>query len=130
VTKNTITKYTELMNNPDLKKLWIPAMSKELHRLVQGKEGINVATMTKSGASQGPNHHLCMHLIDHWSQKDDLNRDCIPVGGNLIDYPYELMTRTADMVSSKIMRNSVISMPNAKFGSADIKNLYIETPLD
>ena len=36
----------------------------------------------------------------------------------------------ADIVSSKIMWNSVISMPNAKFGSADIKNMYLKTPLD
>ncbi len=28
------------------------------------------------------------------------------------------------------MWNSVISMPNAKFGSADIKNMYLKTPLD
>jgi hypothetical protein len=47
-----------------------------------------------------------------------------------IDYPYKLTARTADMISSKIMWNSIISMANAKFGSADIKNMYIETPLD
>jgi hypothetical protein len=54
----------------------------------------------------------------------------ITIGGNLINYPYELTTQTADMVSSKIMWNSVISMPNTKFGGADIKNLYLETPLN
>jgi hypothetical protein len=59
VTKETITKYTKLINNLDLKKLCVSAMSKELHRLVQRKEGITVATdtifffshMTKSGVS-------------------------------------------------------------------------------
>ncbi len=34
------------------------------------------------------------------------------------------------MVSFKIMWNSIISMANTKFGSADIKNMYLETPLD
>ncbi len=34
------------------------------------------------------------------------------------------------MVSSKTMWNSVISMPNTKFGGADIKNMYLETPLN
>ena len=34
------------------------------------------------------------------------------------------------MVSAKIMWNSVISTPGAKFGGADIKNMYLETPLD
>jgi hypothetical protein len=58
MTKEIITKYTKL-NNPVLEPLLVPAMSKELHRLVQGKEGITAATntiffspMTKPGASQ------------------------------------------------------------------------------
>jgi hypothetical protein len=52
------------------------------------------------------------------------------VGGNLINYPFELTTRTADMVSSKILWNSVISTPDTRFAGADIKNMYLETPLD
>ena len=54
----------------------------------------------------------------------------ITVGGNLIDYPSELTTRTADMVSAKIMWNSVGSTPGAKFAGADIKNMYLKTPLN
>ncbi len=42
-------------------------------------------------------------VIDHWPQKDDPNCVRITIGGNLINYPYELTTQTADMVSSKIM---------------------------
>jgi hypothetical protein len=34
------------------------------------------------------------------------------------------------MVSAKIMWNSVISTPGNKFDGADIKNMYLETPLD
>jgi hypothetical protein len=52
------------------------------------------------------------------------------VGGNLIDYPFELTMRTVDMVSSKILWNSVISTKDARFAGADIKNMYLETPLD
>ena len=37
---------------------------------------------------------------------------------------------TADMVSSKILRNSVISTKDNRFAGADIKNMYLETPLD
>ena len=46
ITKETITKYPKLMNDPELKKLWVPAMSKELHHLAQGKEDITVGTNT------------------------------------------------------------------------------------
>ena len=45
-TKETIMKYPKLMNDPLLKKLWVPAMSKELHRLAQGKEGVTIGTNT------------------------------------------------------------------------------------
>ena len=40
-------------------------------------------------------------VIDHQPQKEDPNRVRITVGGNLIDYPFKLTMRTADMVSSK-----------------------------
>jgi hypothetical protein len=48
VTKETITKYTKLMDNPNLNDLWVPAMLKELHHLAQGKEGVTVGTNTRS----------------------------------------------------------------------------------
>ncbi len=34
------------------------------------------------------------------------------------------------MLLSKIMWNSVISTPDARFTEANIKNMYLETPLD
>ncbi len=138
VTKKIITKYTKLMHNPVLSPLWVPAMSKELHRLVQGQVGTTVGTHTIFFISHNKFRHIpkdrtvtyaCI-VIDHWPQKDDPNSARITVGGNLIDYPYKLTTQTADMVSSKIMWNSVISIPNTKFGRADIKNMYLETPLN
>ena len=52
------------------------------------------------------------------------------MGGNLIDYPYELTTRTADLTTTKLMWNSVISTPGAKYACGDIGNMYLETPLD
>ena len=126
------------MDDPALKDLWVPAMSKELHRLAQGKEGVTVGTntifyLTHDEIRRIPKDRTVTYariVIDHRPQKDDPNRVRITVGGNLIDYPYELTTRTADMVSAKIMWNSVISTPGAKFGGADIKNMYLETPLD
>ena len=48
------------------------------------------------------------------------NHVCMTAGGNLIDYPFELTTQTANMVSSKILWNSFISTKDACFASADI----------
>ena len=69
-------------------------------------------------------------VIDYRPQKDDPNRLRITMGGNLIDYPDELTTRTADLTTTKILWNSVISTPEAKYMCADIKSVYLETPLD
>ena len=63
-------------------------------------------------------------------QKKDPNRVRIPAGGNLIKYPYELTTRTADLTTSKIMWNAVISTPGARFTCDDAKNFYLCTPVD
>jgi hypothetical protein len=68
--------------------------------------------------------------MDHHTQKEDLNHVRITVGGNLLDYPFELTTCTADMVSSKILWNSVIRTKDARFAGTDVKNMYLETPLD
>ena len=63
-------------------------------------------------------------------QKKDPNRVRITAGGNLIQYPGELTTRTADLTTSKLLWNSVLSTEEARFMGIDIKSFYLETPLD
>ena len=106
-----------------------PCHVKELHCLAQGKEGVTKGTntifyLTHDEIRRIPKDRTVTHaqiVINHRPQKDDPNQVQITDGGNLINHPYELTTRTADMVSAKIMWNSVISTPGAKFGGADIK---------
>ena len=138
VTKETIIHYRNLIKDPLLKDLWIKAMSKELHCLAQGCPGVTKGTNTIFYLSHAdictiPQDRTVTYariVIDHRPQKEDPNHVRMTVGGNLIDYPFELTTRTADMVSSKILWNSVISTKDARFAGADIKNMYLETPLD
>ena len=52
------------------------------------------------------------------------------VGGNLIDYPGDVSTRTADLTTVKCHLNSVISTPGARYCCVDLKNFYLGTPLD
>jgi hypothetical protein len=113
-------------------------MSKEIHRLVQGKEGVTKGTNTIFFLAHTeicliPANQTIMYariVIDHQPQKDNPNHVRVTVGGNLINYPFELTTRTTDMISSKILWNSTISTKGARFAGADIKNMYLETPLD
>ena len=52
------------------------------------------------------------------------------MGGNLIDYPGDVSTRTADITTAKLLLNSVVSDPDSFFMGMDIKNYYLGTPLD
>ena len=46
------------------------------------------------------------------------------------DYPGEITTRTADLTTSKILWNSVLSTDGAEFMGIDIKNFFPAAPLD
>ena len=63
-------------------------------------------------------------------QKKEENRVRVAVGGNLIDYPSKLTTRTADITTFKLMWNSVISTQNKRYMCTYAANFYLTTPLD
>ena len=69
-------------------------------------------------------------VVDFCPQKRDPNRVRITAGGNLIDYPDKLMTRTANLTTFKILWNSLLSMEGAKFMGIDISKFYLGTPMD
>jgi hypothetical protein len=50
-------------------------------------------------------------------------------GGDKINYPFEVATPTAETLVTKILFNSVISTPDARFMTMDISNFYLMTPL-
>jgi hypothetical protein len=85
-------------------------MSKELGRLAQGFDGTEGTStfffMTKVTYAR--------IVVDYRPQKADPNRVRITAGGNLINYPGELTTRTAVLTTSKILWNSTLSTPGAK----------------
>ena len=62
-------------------------------------------------------------------QKKENNRTRFTVGQDIIDYPSEVSTPTADRLVAKILFNSVISTKEARFMMIDISNFYLMTPL-
>jgi hypothetical protein len=112
-------------------------MIKELHPLVQGCTGITKGTNTifilpHANICNIPSNRTVTYariVINHCLQQEDPNRVCITVRGNLIDYLFELTTRTADMVSSKILWNSVISTKHT-LPAPTLKTCTLRAPLD
>eukprot|EP00804_Cyclotella_cryptica_P012648 CCRYP_016913-RA/>CCRYP_016913-RA protein AED:0.31 eAED:0.31 QI:0/0/0/1/0/0/3/0/469 len=137
ITKETITKYETLANDPTLQDVWTQAMCRELGRPAQGWDGSSgtntIFFMTHDEIKQIQRDRTVTYaciVVDYRPQEDNPNRVCIMVGGNLINYPGELTTRTADLTMAKILWNSTISTPEARFACADIENMYLQTPMD
>jgi hypothetical protein len=51
------------------------------------------------------------------------------VGGNLVHYPDKVITPNADLSTVKLLLNSVISTPGARFITFDLKDFYLGTPM-
>jgi hypothetical protein len=68
-------------------------------------------------------------VVDIKDPKDEKERTRLTVGGDHIEYPDDKSTRTAGLTTAKILINSVISTPSAKFLVIDIKIFYLNTPL-
>jgi hypothetical protein len=109
------------MDDTALKDLCVPAMSTELHHLAQGKGGATVGNnaifyLTNAEIKCIPKDQTVTYarmIIDHRPPKHDPNWVWITVSGNFINYPYEFIKCTADMVSAK-KGNSVICTQGQK----------------
>lgn len=111
--------------------MWYRAFGKEFGNLAQGDAATNtpgtdsIFVMTHEQTRQIPNDRTVTYtriVVDYRPQKTDPNRVRLTAGGNLIDYPGELTTRTADLTMTKMLWNSVISTEDARYLCLDIKN--------
>jgi hypothetical protein len=139
VTGESITKYKKLIDDPITARTWSRAFGKEFGNLAQGDTATNtpgtnsIYVMTHEQILQIPNDRTVTYtriVVDYRPQKADPNRVRLTAGGNLIEYPGELTTRTAELTTTKMLWNSVISTENARYMCLDIKNFYLGTPMD
>ena len=110
VTKETITKYQKLVDYSILREIWEMAMCVELGGLTQGfgdtKGTETIRFLELDKIKNIPRDRTVTYariVVDYRPQKKYPNRVRITVGGNLIEYPYELTTHTADLTTSKIL---------------------------
>ena len=112
---------------------------KKVGRLVQGSaktktKGKNcIFAMTheeiKIMYAKGKKPKFARVVVDFRPQKEDPNRVRITTGDNLIKYPGEVTTRTADLTTTKMLWNSAISTEGAKYSCFDVGDFYLETLL-
>ena len=68
-------------------------------------------------------------VVANRPMKDNPRRVRFTAGGDKVDYPGEVSTKTADLPTAKILFNHVLSTPGAKFMGLDIKDFYLNNPM-
>jgi hypothetical protein len=63
-------------------------------------------------------------------QKAEPHRTQLTVGGDRLDYPGAVSTATAKLTRAECLLNSTIPTPDARFMVADIKDFYLNTPIE
>eukprot|EP00804_Cyclotella_cryptica_P007134 CCRYP_020036-RA/>CCRYP_020036-RA protein AED:0.40 eAED:0.41 QI:0/0/0/1/0/0/3/0/479 len=124
-----LMEYCHLVANPKYRDTWKNAYGKELGRLAQGLPSIIKGTDTivfiqRTHVPQDRWKDVTYGRIvaNFRPEKDDPYRIRLTVGGNCINFPGDCGTPTADMITVKILLNSIISTVNAKF--------YLNTPME
>ena len=128
--------YKDLITDPSTCATWLRSAANEFGRLAQGLSDNRVEptnTIFFIPRSKVPKHKqptYARFVCSYRPPKAEPYRTRITVGGNLIDYPGNLSMKVADMTTFKILVNSTLSTPGARWLSLDVKNYYLGTPME
>ena len=135
--------YRQLKRHPKLAPIWSNSYSNEMGRLCQGVgngdkgpsnqrvKGNDTFRVTRHADIPKDRRKKIAHVrvvCEVRPNKADPNRVRITVAGNRICYPSDVGTSTTSLDLVKLMLNSVVSRPGAKFACFDAANFYLQTP--
>ena len=69
-------------------------------------------------------------VCNYRPEKEEKEQTRMFIGGNRINYPGDAGTPTADLLAIKLLANSVVSTKNAKMLTMDLKDFYLNTPME
>ena len=129
--------YRQIMKSPKYRNLYNKSYSKEVGRLAQGIPDVVKITNTiffidraDVPAEIWKDVTYVRVVVDYRPEKSDPYLTRLTVGGNLIVYPSDCGTPTVDLLTVKLLINSVVSTQGAKFLTIDIKDFYLNTPME
>jgi hypothetical protein len=124
-TGKIISSYKHLMNDPATTVVWQTSFGKDFGGMAQGdlktgQKGTNsvfVMTHKEIDIAMVAGHKWTYAgiVVDHRPQKEDPNQIRIAVGSNLITYKGSTSTRAANLTTSKLLWNSMLSTEGAKY---------------
>jgi hypothetical protein len=122
-----LLEYRHLLKHPKYKDVWSKSFGKEIWRLATTTETIAFKSKQKIPTTCRKDITYGRIVCTYHPEKQDPHRTCITMGGNLINYLDDCGTPTADLLTVKLLFNSIISTPHAKFMTIDIKDFYLNT---
>jgi hypothetical protein len=132
-----LLEYRHLIANPTTHATWIYSYGNKIGRLAQGMPGQNTGTNTihfipwdgvPRERSKDVTYGLITCLICP-EKIDEPNWTRLVAGGDRVHYPGDAGTPTANLITVKLLINSIILTTGAKFITMDIKDFYLNTPM-
>jgi hypothetical protein len=120
-----LLKYCHLMKHLKYKDLWTKSFGTEIHHLATTTETTFFVQKEKIPWYRKGDETYTRVVCNFCDGKKDKYRTCITVGTNLLNYPGNCGTPTANLLMVKLLLNRVISMPNVKFTTLDLKDFYL-----
>ncbi len=130
-------KYKHQFANPKTQATWIHSYGNKFGLLAQGMPSQVKGTDTiffipkdkvPRARAKDVTYGLITCLIRP-KKIDKPNRTRLVAGGDRAQYPFDAGMPTADLLTVKLLINSVISTPEARFFTMDIKNSSLCTPM-
>ncbi len=127
--------YRQLIKDPVTRKDWQISAANEFGRLAQGvgkriKGTDTIKFIRRSDVPKGRSITYAKFVCQVRAMKAEQNRTRLTVGGNRVDYPFGVTTKTADITTFKMHINSVVSRPKRRYCTMDVKNFYLNTPMN
>ena len=114
--------------------IWQASNADEIGRLAQGFgaiKGTNTIFFIHPSAMPKDRKATYVRVVSAMRpEKANPYRVRWTVGGDKVDYPFDVSTKTADLTTAKLLFNSVLSTPFARFMTADLKDFYLGTPME
>ncbi len=132
-----LLEYRHLIANPTTRTTWTYLYGNEIGRLAQGMPGQNTGTNTihfipRDGVPREQSKDVTYSLITCLicsGKNDEPNWTRLVAGGDRVHYPGNAGTLTANLITVKLLINSIISTTGAKFMMMDIQDFYLNTPM-
>jgi hypothetical protein len=132
-----LLEYRHLTVNPKMRQTWTHSYGNKLGRLAQGMPRCAKGTDTiffiprhKVPKERAKDVTYGLITCSIRAEKlDKPNWTRLVAGGGRVHYPFNAGTPTANLLTIKLLINSVILTPGAKFFTMDIKNFYLCTPM-